>query len=124
MQSETSQLDPMPAIVGRLSCYLDKLAGQVFDIEETICQALADSTESSKNTITDLQALDFLRQSLEDLALMTLLLSERDGKDLGAKGLHGVSDKLKLRTTRSLLEGKEPSIFGAEEHTLGDIDFF
>ncbi|MBW4708224.1 hypothetical protein KX928_10555 [Roseobacter sp. YSTF-M11] len=124
MTSEASEVNPLPAIVGRLSCYLDKLAGQVFDIEETIGQALTHSTESSKNTITDLQALDFLRQSLEDLALMTLLLSDRNGKELNAKCLHGVSDKLKLKTTRSLLEGKEPGFFGAEEDTLGDLDLF
>ncbi|WP_298912251.1 hypothetical protein [uncultured Roseobacter sp.] len=124
MHNETPQADHISLIVGRLSSYLDKLAGQVFDIEEAIGQTLSNNSVSNKNAITDLQALDFLRQSLEDLALMTLLLSDCGKCSVSASMLGAIGDKLKLRTTRLLLDGHEPNQFGHDQESLGDLDLF
>lgn len=104
--------------------YLDKLAGQVFDLEETIGCTIASEKASDPQTITNLQALDFLRQSLEDLALLTLLLGNSKKKTLGLNELRQVGEKLKLKSTRSLLEGENCHHFGEKTASLGDLDLF
>lgn len=114
----------MNAILERLSAYLDKMAGQIFDLEETIGQAVDGKSSSEPQTITNLQALDFLRQSLEDLALMTLLLGQSETAHQTSSDLQNLCNKLKLKATQSLLMGEQHAHFGEKQDVIGDLDLF
>ena len=124
MNSENGSDQPVRDVLKRLSAYLDKLAAQVFDLEDTVGQTVNNRNETNSETITNLQALDFLRQSLEDLALMTLLLATSDKTCLNSKEINDVGKKLKLKTTRSLLEGQGSQYSSREIETRGDLDLF
>lgn len=108
----------------RLSAYLDKLAAQVFNLEETIGKAVENSTSTAPETITNLQTLDFLRQSLEDLAMMTLLIAKSGNTSLGASEIDKVSQRLKLNATKAILTGESHSDFGKKMHEASDLDLF
>ncbi|WP_299508482.1 hypothetical protein [uncultured Roseobacter sp.] len=114
----------MKDILKRVSAYLDKLAGQVFDLEETIGHAVREGKASDPQTITKLQTLDFLRQSLEDLALMTLLLGSSEKAKLASGDLQKVGEKLKLQATQTLLDGYQHHSFGEKSDAFGDLDLF
>ncbi|WP_195822049.1 hypothetical protein [Roseobacter sp. MH60115] len=116
--------EPVNKIIERLSTYLDRLAGQVFELENTVSRTVGEKTTSDTSTITDLQGLDFLRQSLEDLALMTLLMSRQEASRFSAADLQEVSAKLKLKATQSLLQGENHTHFGEKPDSTGDLDLF
>ena len=124
MNSENGSDQPVRDVLKRLSAYLDKLAAQVFDLEDTVGQTVNNRNETNSETITNLQALDFLRQSLEDLALMTLLLATSDKTCLNSNEINDVGKKLKLKTTRSLLAGQDSQYSSRESETRGDLDLF
>ncbi|WP_299827757.1 hypothetical protein [uncultured Roseobacter sp.] len=111
-------------VIQRVSAYLDRLAGQVFEVESTIGRAVEEQKASDSHTIKNLQALDFLRQSLEDLALMTLLLSRQERPHLGPVELQKVRAGLKLKATQSLLHGEDHPHFGDTNEADSDLDLF
>lgn len=124
MNAPNGSEEPIAVFLTRMSSYLDKLAGQVFDIEETIGQAVERDAVAEPPTITNLQALDFLRQSLEDLALMSTLLGNSAKGAINLAELDHLSRKLRLKATRSLLTGEEQKDFGANRQTIDDLDLF
>ncbi|GFE51778.1 hypothetical protein So717_35310 [Roseobacter cerasinus] len=111
-------------IQARLSQYLDKLSAQIFDVEETIGQSIGLLQSPDAQTITNLQALDFVRQSLEDLALMLLLLSQSEKSVLNASDLCKLSEKLKLEATRAILDGDSKNYSDQTSNTPEDLDLF
>ena len=108
----------------RLSSYLDKLAGQVFDLEQNIGSAVLASHETAPETITNIQLLDFLRQSLEDLAMLTLLLGRSDQLEKVSVELNSISEGLKLDATKSVLRGTPVVEFGSKLHDRDEVDLF
>lgn len=124
MASKIGPEEPVSKVIERLSTYLDRLAGQVFELENTVSRTVGEQKASDPSTITNLQSLDFLRQSLEDLALMTHLLSKHGKLRLSVAELQDVSAKLKLKATQSLLQGEESRHFGERLDSTGDLDLF
>ena len=61
--------------IHRLSEHLDSLANQIAAVEETLCETLTEN-ESKKIDVEKIQGLDYVRQSLEDCALLSLIISK------------------------------------------------
>lgn len=108
----------------RLSSYLDKLASQVFDLEQNIGSAVWSSNAPAPETITNVQLLDYLRQSLEDLAMLTLLLGRSDQLETVFVELNSISESLKLDTTKSVLRGMPVVEFGSKVDDRDEVDLF
>lgn len=116
---------PLTAVLQLMSHHLDALAGEVHQVEHAVGDGLGDMPQGS-GTIKQLQSLDFLRQSLEDLALLTLCIT-RAGTfgALSDAQADRIAQKLKLAATRALMEATnataEPA---AVDRTSGDLDLF
>lgn len=109
----------------RLSTHLDGLAAEVHRVEHAIGESLGRRSDDDA-PITQLQSLDYLRQSLEDLSLLTLMLGRRS--DLGVlsadEGLQ-ITRKLRLAVTRQILLSLDsPETFGASCRNAGNLDLF
>lgn len=123
--------EPLPTghaldqMMQRLSTHLDGLAAEVHRVEHAIGEGLGRHTDDDA-PITQLQSLDYLRQSLEDLSLLTLMLGRRC--DLGAlTGVEGlqIARKLRLAVTRQILLSLDPpETFGDDHRNAGNLDLF
>jgi hypothetical protein len=117
----------LDVMMTRMADHLDALAAKVFELEETLSTAIdqQDQPDQDGRTITKLQSLDFLRQSLEDLALLTCFLSknvsEAQATRVNATTLtHG----LKLDVTKRLVLPSSISSSPRPPDATGDIDLF
>ncbi|MEP5729683.1 MAG: hypothetical protein ABJL67_09925 [Sulfitobacter sp.] len=118
------QTDPeltMQALIQRLSGHMDVLASEVHQIEFAVAEEFTQPGSKVPRNIARLQRLDFLRQALEDMALLLLYLSE----DCFGKVDPEIPDRLRLEVSKSLLENGAPqaSNLGSEEE-LGEVDLF
>jgi hypothetical protein len=112
----------LPTLLQRLSSHLDVLAAQVYDVEEAVGETISLGLLKNNGAINQLQNLDFLRQSLEDLALLThLLQNENTLTPLGVSETISIQQKLKLNVTQNLL-GDQPTTSSTRE--FGDVDLF
>ena len=115
--------DKLPArtVLARMSWHIDALAEEVHAIEHAIGEELTGREGQSTVTIIRLQRLDYLRQSLEDLAQLSLCLSA-SGDEIEAEAAVA---KLRLASTRTLLgdpvAADEPPLRKAAS---GDLDLF
>ncbi len=102
----------------RLSEHLETLANQLSAVEETLCEALTPEQKQNDVDITKLQGLDYIRQSLEDCALLSLLMSGSSETD----GLHAeeIASRLKLESSRALVLPKTSESYSG----LGDVQLF
>lgn len=109
-------------LLGRISVQMDGLASEVHRIEHAVGDELALSGPREAETITRLQRLDFLRQSMEDLALLFHFLS-RDHDGVHAPDL---ASKLHLDVTKALVDDNwhVDTTFMPNEKTIGDVDLF
>lgn len=106
--------------LGDFSNQLDRIASQVFHVEEVISELLSARAATDYSTITKLQSLDYIRQSLEDLALLAHLLKIQN---LEAKiEVNRLLPRLKLEETARLLERKNNKQRPAQSN--GEIDLF
>lgn len=121
MTNSSPQAIALSLLLQRLSAHFDGLAGDVFEIEQVIGNNFNQEDLKKSDTITRLQRLDFLRQSLEDLALLAhYICSETTGEVSSA-----LSEKLRLDTTKLLLEpDKARKIRPVESDTRGELDLF
>ena len=112
-------------ILGQLSDHLDGLAAHVFELERMLGDGLKPTKFSDFSTITKLQSLDYLRQSLEDVALLTCFLSESVTESpMNEIQTTSLSEKLRLKSTQMLLKGKVAPAFGQGDAHDGDPDWF
>ena len=75
-------LQSFESALGNLSQHLDALSGKIFTIEEVLGTDLfSNSSDQTTVPITTLQSLDFVRQSLEDCALLTHFISSAIAKE-------------------------------------------
>ncbi len=112
---------PRAELLKRLSDHLNALAGDVQQIEHAVSGSLDGPHTQDPNTVMRLQRLDFLRQSLEDLAFLSLDLSRTQGDQINVS----VAMNLKLDATRGLLDrgcGKVQRVEGT--NSAGDVDLF
>lgn len=112
---------PIPDLMRRLSVHLDSLAAEVHEIEHAIGQELGKDSTFDDGQIKRLQRLDFLRQSLEDMALLKHFMADH----LIGEIPNGLESRLRLESTRTLLKPRqkqpEPVL---QSRALGDVDLF
>lgn len=107
-------------VLKRLARQLDHLAAEVHRIEHAIGDGLAVSDLRDSDTVQRLQRLDYLRQSLEDMALLSLFLS-----DAGEDPCHGdLAPRLRLEATRQLLDPRGVHAVKPAPPLVGDVDLF
>lgn len=111
-------------LLARIATYLDTLAGHVFEIEETVGNTIANKVVGDNLAIQNLQVLDFLRQSLEDLALMAVILRDPKTRPLTAETIEAVGRKLKLESTKNLLHSRRSYDNHVRSDGLGELDLF
>ncbi|WP_299963210.1 hypothetical protein [uncultured Roseobacter sp.] len=111
-------------VLYRLSVHIDKLAGQVFEVESTIGKFISSEAPTDATTILDLQSLDFLRQSFEDLSMLNLLLSQKTEFAVDFSSPEVIAKKLKLQATKVLIVGDEDGGCRKDQARPDDIDFF
>ena len=109
-------------ILERMSAHLDRLAAQVYDIENAVGAAMVAGADGSDALIRDFQTLDFLRQSLEDLALLSLLLGQI-GEGLPEEPA-SLSSRLKMEVTRLIVMGSLHRDGSQPFDDTGDLDLF
>lgn len=112
------------ALLSRLSDHLDGLAADVHRVEQVV-SGHATTARPTASAIVQLQSLDHLRQSLEDLSLLTLFLARPDSD--GRSGLSNpacIRDRLRLGCTRALFDAPLPVTEQPSLAQSGDIDLF
>lgn len=102
------------AIQARLGAHLLGLSALAAELEILISSALAQLGENDINHLQGLQQLDFLRQSLEDVAHLSTAMSQLPATSLQSEGLAG---QIRLETTRALINGDNST-----RDTSGDFD--
>jgi hypothetical protein len=108
-------------LLQRISRHLDSMASEVHGIEDTIGGALIEVYVKEPETISKLQRLDFLRQSMEDLALLMMSLSNDHDGSLDK----GLAENLRLETTRQLVRGNIKLLgFPSSCKVTGEVDLF
>ena len=116
---------PLETFLSRVSDHLDLLAAQVHDLEEAIGSAVLDNPNDVQVEITRLQGLDYVRQCLEDLALLTTVF-ENQIPESGFEfpNIDRVRSKLKLEITKGILFNEIDSAPVSEKRAVGDFDLF
>lgn len=119
--SEGSTALSLPDLMRRMSDQLDVLASDVHAIEHVIGEELGAGLTKPSAGITRLQRLDFIRQSLEDLALLSHLLSQ---DCTGAVSLD-IASRLRLDATKHLLNASaQQHVRPLNRAAIGDVDLF
>lgn len=116
---------PVGIMLQRLSGHLDDLAAEIDQIEHAICDELDHASTPADNRIQRLQRLDFLRQSVEDVALLCVLMAKDRG--LGAcRGIDpAIAEKLYLQHTKNLFATTPPPAGDAASGAAGnEVDLF
>lgn len=125
MSSSTKDSLQFQDVFARLSVHLDKLAGQVYDVEEALGGIWSETGAKNGMTVTKLQSLDFVRQSLEDCALLVHYLSlECDVDTLSHSAVSEFSQRLKLNTTKGIVAGSSQELGMQRGVEPGQIDLF
>lgn len=122
MSHTISETLGLSKLLAGMSVQMDSLATEVHRIEHAIGDELAMASTPRTQTITRLQRLDFLRQSLEDLALLLHFLS----KDHNGVLELNLSEKLRLDVTKALFKDgcpMDPALL-PDEKIRGDVDLF
>jgi hypothetical protein len=117
----------LDVMMNRMADHLDSLAAKVFELEETLGKAMdeQDGPYQDGSTITKLQSLDFLRQSLEDLALLTCFLSKNAANtEMPQYHASTLTNGLKLDVTKKLVQPSAISSGNRSPEGTGELDLF
>jgi len=117
---------PLVGILHRMSSHLDDLAARVYHVEHAIGDEFSTSGPQAADTIHRLQTLDLLRQSLEDLSLMVLYVSQDDGvSGQNIQKIGQLVERLSLDATKALLTPQYcPVNRGTLPYEDGEVDLF
>lgn len=108
-------------LMRQLSAHLDCLAAEVHEIEYAIGKEPENDSSFDNDQIKRLQRLDFLRQSLEDLALLNHFLADHVTGEIP----HSLENRLRLEATRALFKPDQTKLdIALASRTLGDVDLF
>ena len=110
------------AVLERMSAHLDRLAAQVFYLEETVASHFTDTGDTAAAAIREFQALDLLRQSLEDMSLLSLLVAKSQSRP--PQDIQNLANSLKLDSTKAVLMGSVGSGFVNSQLGAGELDLF
>ena len=103
---ETDNGTSLSQVMSAISPQLLALGTEVAKLEEIIGPILSGESPPPADLIVELQTLDWLRQSILDLARLTRHLSEIAVDEIVSKGqMEAVSQTLHLSVTKSLLKG-------------------
>ena len=124
MPSPSGELG-LSGVLERIARHLDALAGQIYGVEDTLSSALAVVPDKEISSLTRLQSLDYVRQSLEDCALLVHLIRQCPTTEGFSTGnALAITQKLKLDSTRAILGpayNQNRENLGPE---VGDLDLF
>jgi hypothetical protein len=123
---QSADAEALSDVMIRLSDYLGTLGAQVRKLEHEIGEELCAKTPQLAQVIIHLQSLDYLRQSLEDLARLALLLGHTEGTgSLTFPIAAEISAKLTLNDTKVLVcSRKIPAGSETSNDGSGDLDLF
>ena len=110
-----------------LFTHLDELARRISEVEEALCGLFTEpGTLNGHDAITKFQALDFVRQALEDCAVLVHHMALEPGAHNSQYFGNGkmLLAKLKLEATQSLLTPKLASGKKRSPAQDGGIDLF
>ena len=125
MQIDPKSGLPLETFLSRVSDHLDLLAAQVHDLEEAIGSAVLDNPNAVQVEITRLQGLDYVRQCLEDLALLTTVFENQlTESGFEFSNIDSVRSKLKLEITKGILCNESGNGPVSEKRAVGDFDLF
>ncbi|MDW4496485.1 hypothetical protein R5H30_00710 [Sulfitobacter sp. D35] len=114
----------LATVLSRVSRHLDGMAGQIFSLEEAVSRGMP-GRAADHAAIRELQTLDFLRQSLEDLALLAHQLHlHADTSNVEDLPVLKIARALKLDSTRTLLDCAAGLPVVDDRATVGDLDLF
>ncbi|MEM9969156.1 MAG: hypothetical protein AAF755_13825 [Pseudomonadota bacterium] len=109
----------------RLAVHMDGLAARVHRIECLLSPQMLDASARENRTIRDLQHLDYLRQSLEDCALLLLLLGQHLSQSfLTVEDIAAIQEKLRLESTQELFTDPVVRPVSTLHENTGEIDLF
>ena len=109
-------------VLERLSAHLDRQAAQIFDLEQTVAAHFSEAGEPADDAIVEFQTLDFLRQSLEDVSVLVLLIAQYS--QVNMSNPEHLARKLKLDSTRTVLLGSVGVGFEVDDIGSGEVDIF
>jgi len=114
------------SIFRRLSLHLSALSEHALKVEKTLGDSyLPSSGKFHKDSITDLQSLDYLRQCLEDLAILMHFFDEQHPVfDDAFLNQDCFLSKLQLDNTRSVAKGLPLPKFGGQDNASRELDLF
>lgn len=116
---------PLPQILLRLSQHLSLLAAHAKALDTDGDTATNDGTTLPDYVIKRLQGIDFLRQSLDDLCILTFLLgSEEKTPYLTQTQAQAAASQLRLSATRMLLDVGPFSAPVTSQDASGEPEFF
>lgn len=111
----------VPDLLRRLSSHLDSLAAEVHAVEVTIGDEMGVGSALEAGSIKRLQRLDYLRQSLEDLALLNHFMADQSSGEVA----ESVGSRLRLATTKTLLKPEPPQLQPVLTNSAdGNVDLF
>lgn len=112
----------LSTVLARVSASLVSLADLVHGVEHAIGAELGPGTASlSAGNITRLQHLDLVRQTLEDLSILSMALAKDSD---GVVNTH-IAEKLRLAATKQLLAAQvSPSLSNEPLADTGTVDLF
>ncbi|WP_299498523.1 hypothetical protein [uncultured Roseobacter sp.] len=122
--SKINEVDHAKIILKRIAVYLDGLAGDVADLEDTVGDVVKVKEVQDERAIKNLQSLDFLRQSLEDLAFMAAAFGESNENESSEAVIKSTTSKLKLKSSRLLLGDTSDAPAKSGKNGLGELDLF
>ena len=113
---------PISALLSRLADTLDGLAARTAQMQDDLGNFLAHAGHPSRAQLRELQRLDLIHQTLDDLRAAAHLAAEASGRN-DHIDIAALADLLRLESCRiALLQGGEAAL--QEERPSGEVDFF
>ncbi len=112
-------------LMARLSEHLKGLAAEVQQVEQVVGSTALRAQLSSQDAIVQLQSLDYLRQSLEDLTVLTMLLARSD--EAGVSALQDpvqIRGRMRLGSTKALFDAPLSGHALTTLNKAGNVDLF
>ncbi len=98
----------LKSVLLRLSDHLDSLSTKVLIVEEALGDTLGKFDQQTAIDLKKVQQLDYVRQSIEDCALLSLLLAQMDFEVLDVIfDERQIATRLKLESTVSILKSTQ-----------------
>ncbi|SIN89550.1 hypothetical protein [Vannielia litorea] len=113
---------PISALLSRLADTLDGLAGRTAQMQDDLGALLTQAGQLTRAQLRELQGLDLIHQTLDDLRAAAHLAADAAGRN-DHIDIAVLADLLRLESCRiALLQGGEAAL--QQEQPSGEIDFF